>query len=342
MPLALFLLGTVTACGDEPTSNAVDASPDAPDDTAASPLIGSYEVSSITNDDDEGLFREETKWLQFNADNVFMGFWQKSKGYRGITRELFLATPTQVVINYAIYNYTLEGDRLVIENFDTRIEATRSTSSPSEDMWAPMMSITQQVMVDEPDAYDLEWDGGAFWYSTYEELRRVSFPTGEVLDTLPTNSARALGWDGTNLWVSYNGYDTLNRVDLDTGNRIFTSASVGAWPYSMAWDGSHFWVYSSSEQALVRYDPAANSAVETIPREDLGTTWLGGIAIWNGELWLSAEGGIHRCTLAPFAVVASYQVDGAYAEGLATDGTALYAFTRKLGVYSISRLAISP
>lgn len=164
-----------------------------------------------------------------------------------------------------------------------------------------------------PDSYSLACDGSNLWYGAWSsefdsgsdyDLYKMSSTTGVLsgLDVVqsPEFKAKALAWDGSNIW----GYDGVSnkiiKVDPNDGSIIkalqsgdfhsMTWANSYLWglesnkickidpsngnyncpitvsgqAYSLAWDGTYFWVSEVEQDELYKIDPSTGDVVEKV------------------------------------------------------------------------------
>ncbi len=109
-------------------------------------------------------------------------------------------------------------------------------------------------------------------------------------------------------WVG-NG-NTIEKIDPATGESIFQSIAIGENRFeAMAFDGTDLILASRDNQTrlteLFRY----NINLNTVEKIAAISSPVSDIAIVSGKLYLASDNNIHKCTLAPFHVEKSYEIE---------------------------------
>ena len=79
---------------------------------------------------------------------------------------------------------------------------------------------------------------------------------GFTLDSVPEINPLGLAFDGTNMWVTNHGGNSVTKIQVHgPGVNILGTYSVGVQPYGIAFDGTYMWV-ARSVPVPVRVDPS--------------------------------------------------------------------------------------
>jgi len=196
------------------------------------------------------------------------------------------------------------------------------------EVWVVPIQVLDEVSLGDQSivpATDLAFDGTYIWYgnaySARNQLVRYNFSSKSEVGSLPVSvSAWGLGWDGTNLWASSNGYDTVQKIDMTSGNTLTSSVAMGAWIPGIAWDGSRIWAVSGNEQTLYEYNPATNTVVTSTPIN----TYPGGLEWYGGSLYMTVGDTVQKMNTGTVMATKTYSLKGVQLTGITYDGTSWY------------------
>jgi YVTN family beta-propeller protein len=115
---------------------------------------------------------------------------------------------------------------------------------------------------------NLSFDGDRIWTANYADgtLTIISVTAG--VPNLPGTVVGGFAlpvdvlFDGQHVWMTDNGFDTLNRLNSD--GSIAQSVSVGVSPTYMAFDGANIWVPNQSSDSITVVQASTGKVVATI------------------------------------------------------------------------------
>jgi hypothetical protein len=284
------------------------------------PLIGKWEVQS-------GM--DNVKYLIFTADNHCIKLKQYLFEIKSKETWIFQATKGQIVINEnyynSLYNTRVSNDTLYLTNQDKEIIAVKNQDAPAPEDWTGSISVQKSYPTPVDVLTDIGFDGNSLWYGngySSHYLYKMNLANG-ALDSIPTTKyAWSVEFANPYLWVSSNGGSIIYSVDKNNGNDIANSTTLGPWIYGIAWDGQYFWCYSGNDRTLRKYDPVGDAVVSQV---ELGSTISAhGLAYTNGYLYIVVDGGLAKCSVAPFKAVNTYELKGYSLYGVAFDGTSFW------------------
>ncbi|HZS18529.1 MAG TPA: hypothetical protein VFA51_11420 [Candidatus Udaeobacter sp.] len=104
--------------------------------------------------------------------------------------------------------------------------------------------------------YSLMFDGTNIWVSTLEShVIKMRASDGVVLGDYSTTTGSSpclhLAFDGANVWVTNNYYNTVSKLRATDGELLGTF-SVGHYPIGVTFDGSSIWVTSSGDDYITK------------------------------------------------------------------------------------------
>ncbi len=171
---------------------------------------------------------------------------------------------------------------------------------------------------------------------TAEISYTVAAATG-VIRTIPVGSyPGGVSSDGTHVWVTNVGEDTVSEIEASSGNVIRT-IQVGGWPVAVSSDGTDVWV-ANEEQ------PEANGTVSEIEASSgnvIGTIRVGyqphGVSSDGTHVWVTnaTEFGASVSEIeAPGGNVIRTIPVGSYPVGVSSDGTHVWVTNYDAGTVS--------
>ena len=108
------------------------------------------------------------------------------------------------------------------------------------------------------------------------ECKKATFATGSN----PTGVA----FDGTALWVTNFGADTVSRINTTTGTR--TDFPTGANPREVAFDGANIWVVNRNGISVTMINPATGATIGTLATGNIPN----GLAFDGTSIWVANFG----------------------------------------------------
>lgn len=94
---------------------------------------------------------------------------------------------------------------------------------------------------------------------------------------------RGIAFDGTHVWTTNSGDDTVSRIDTATGSRD-DFPSGGTYPFGITFDGDHIWVANRDSDNVARIDVATGAAT---PFGLAGGAGPYGIAFDGNRIWVT-------------------------------------------------------
>lgn len=306
-------------------------------------IYGSWAVASVTGGDPndyEPVFGQNSRFLHVELDETFAVLDStQDHGFHTLRAGVATVMPGQVTLDAHAYNFSIQGDTLLLTRPDATITLQRDASAPETDEWvipAKVLEAPVTMPASVQDGTDLAFDGSGLWvgnayYGT--SLQQISFSTGLVTNRLKSPEyAWGMAWDGAHLWVSDDGYDRVFELS-STGTVLEQSPAMGAWLDGVAFDGTRIWAYSNNEQTLYGYVPGSGVLSDTIPLKD-AQVYNGGLEFKGGFLYLTSGQLIYKIAPSPFQVVATYHFPDLDMTGIASDGTDFFVMgNANLGDY---------
>jgi YVTN family beta-propeller protein len=145
------------------------------------------------------------------------------------------------------------------------LKSIEARSAIAADQLARLFEQTGTVSVGgEPSA--LAWDGTSLWVTNGgdDTVQQIDPEAGAVVATLPVGSCPvALAWDGVGLWVANLGEGAVQQIDPEAG-AVVATVDVDSGSIALAWDGANLWVASRSDNTVQQIDPEAGAVVATL------------------------------------------------------------------------------
>jgi DNA-binding beta-propeller fold protein YncE len=77
---------------------------------------------------------------------------------------------------------------------------------------------------------------------------------GVTLGTFSVGTSPAgIAFDGTNIWVTNRGSNTVSELRASDGTTLGTFSVVGALPVGIAFDGANFWVANNGSNFVSKF-----------------------------------------------------------------------------------------
>lgn len=273
------------------------------------------------------------KFVDFGSSKSLTAYYETPQGFRSLIISNFSPTADQLVANFmgayyptAVYNYSITAGVLTIvgDNGQTLLTATKSVSSEPATWVTSVTSSDKIENLFTSNTNGIGYDGSNLLFSDYSggKIIKVSLATRSVTDIINTvNSINTIEYDGTNYWVSRNGWDNLEKLS-STGLSLFSSTSMGSWLYGVGYvSPSSIICYSHNEDMLYNYNPSTDAVSNSKAVDGVN---LGDIAISNGKVYIIQHGGnlIYRLNATTFAVEKTYRVtDAVSVYGIASVGS---------------------
>lgn len=152
----------------------------------------------------------------------------------------------------------------------------------------PLAQITLGVYNVGTDPLLLVSDGSNMWVSNNgsNTVSKVQQSTGTVLSTVAVGShPEGVAFDGTNIWVANYGSNTVSVVNAATASVVATYAA-GLYPGALAYDGSHIWVVSFGTNTLTELNKSSGTVVNTYTFGS-ANIGLGGVLFDGTNIWVT-------------------------------------------------------
>lgn len=289
------------------------------DDGTGLAIYGLWQVTSSTQ-------LPNLKFIRFTNNKTMTAYSETPEGFRSMVITNFSPNEDQVIANFlggyyplTVYNYSIDAEQITLigENGQTFLVATRSSSAAPDSWTTDVTSVDkiENLFTDNSDG--IGYDGSNLLFSDYSngKIIKVSLATRSITGQINTvNSINTIEYDGTNYWVSRNGYDNLEKIN-PSGTSLLTTANMGSWLYGIGYVSPNSIIcYSNNEHTLYNYNPGSNTVDDSKLIEDI---YLGDIAVSNGKVYIILRNSnlIYRLNPTTFEVEKTYRV---------TDGTDLY------------------
>ena len=73
----------------------------------------------------------------------------------------------------------------------------------------------------------------------------------------------AAAFDGTHLWITNSGSDSVSKIDITT-NKVVATVRVGINPWDIVFDGTHLWVTNLVDNTVSKINAATHQVADTI------------------------------------------------------------------------------
>jgi len=166
--------------------------------------------------------------------------------------------------------------------------------------------------------------------------------TGNVLSSFnPTagvHNASDLAFDGTNLWLSYAGNNTIYEFDTSgTEQSNFSTPVLSTTPTGLTFDGTNLWLADRTADTIYELD-TAGTELSSFLTTAFGSASPVGLTFDGTNLWLADRGDnvIYKIDTSG-ALLATIPTPGSSARGLTWDGTSLWILDDGTGlVYELN------
>lgn len=279
-------------------------------DTAETPAIsGLWQITStqITN----------LAFVRFNGNKTVDIYSETAEGFRALLTNNYTPGTDQVIVNFreayfptAIYNYTVAGNVLTVkgDNGQTVLTATKSTAT-APDTWVTDVTSTDQINnLFTSNGEGIGFDGSNLLFVDYSDskIQKVSLATRTVTASINApGSLNTIEYDGTNYWISRNGYNWIEKLDLTAVN-LFTSSAIGPWIYGIGFvSPTSIVCYSGNDNTLYNFNPVTDAVTSSKLVEGVS---LRDMAISNGKVYIVANNFIYRLNATTFDVEKTYRL----------------------------------
>jgi YVTN family beta-propeller protein len=169
------------------------------------------------------------------------------------------------------------------------------------------------------------FDGTNIWVTNVGDntLSKIVVATGAVsTPTTGLNEPGGIAFDGTNLWVADYGNNTVSEVRPSDGAVLHTVFGFNQ-PLSVAFDGTKVWVTNRASNTVSRINPAGTPAIDAVVT--VGTEPYA-IAFDGTHLWVANRSSNTMSEVDPVsaATVGSPVTVGTQPDGVAFDGQNLW------------------
>ena len=189
-----------------------------------------------------------------------------------------------------------------------------------------VMQMTVGVTNVGTDPLAMVSDGTNMWVSNNgsNTVSKVQQSTGTVLATVTVGKQpEGLAYDGANIWVANYGSNTVSVINASSASVVATYAA-GSYPGALASDGTHIWVTSYGTNTLTELN-LSNGAVVNTYTFGSALFGLGAVLFDRTNIWVSVSStnSVEKILASTGAVEGSFSA-GPSPGALAFDGTNLW------------------
>lgn len=256
------------------------------------------------------------QYIRFNSSNNLSIYSQNALLFKYEVSTLFSPTETQIVADFtgsgaaAVYNYSVSGDTLSITgNNNLLLFKGLKSNSTTPDTWVTNVTSTDAINnLFTDNSRGIGYDGTNLLFADYNagNVVKVNLATHAMAGTVAvTTSLNTVEFDGSNYWVSSNGYDVINKYST-SGTLLSTSTSMGSWLYGIGYvSPTSIICYSNNEETLYNYNPTTNTITSSIAVDGL---YLRDIAVANGKVFIVGSNSIYRINASTLVAEKTYIV----------------------------------
>jgi hypothetical protein len=185
--------------------------------------------------------------------------------------------------------------------------------------------ILNYINLPSPDIGDITWDGSTLLCisrgGTIYSINRVN---GSVVRTIqsPIPSPSGLVYDGTGLWVSSPSHPEILKINIVSGEVIKRTGVQRLEITSLSWDGENLLGYDRVTKRIYKINRETGEVISSIKIPGFS---LGGIVVFNGNMWISDPNSalIYKMNLEG-KLLSTYSSPGQNPMGLTYDGEYLW------------------
>lgn len=114
--------------------------------------------------------------------------------------------------------------------------------------------------------YGVAFDGSSLWVSNAgnNTVSKIRASDGTILGTFPVGSnPRLVEFDGANIWVANFGSNTVTKLSASDGT-VLATITVGNNPWGLAFDGTNIWVACYGSDAVYKLRPSNGTILGTV------------------------------------------------------------------------------
>jgi hypothetical protein len=306
---AFIGLLAINSCTKE-TTNTIEYNPE----------IGLYGIWKVDTSQTPGL-----KFINLSTDNVLISYLNLDGFKTTNPSSTFIPYEKQVIADFTsngiltAYNYLVSGDTLTIfKGNELFVSAILTDASPIIN-WT--ISINPSTISNSKLPKNLGngigYNGTYLMIPFYQDggIGLYDPDSEKFMDTIPTNtSVTGVEYDGTDYWISRNGWDVIRKINPANGSEVFTSTTMGAWIYGIASISSTQMVcYANNTRTIYMYNPTADLIAFTRDMNGL-SIYLSDLTFYNGKIYAIRNGSnqIFRLNTAGFASEVTYMINGDY------------------------------
>jgi hypothetical protein len=218
-----------------------------------------------------------------------------------------------------VWNLSEQNITLVMENgqkIPTALEFAHMQNNQSDISKSPDVNNGADVLLNWTNEKSLD---------TQSHLRgeRV-FALGDVIKSFASPGTQPAGivWDGSHLWVTERGTNSIHQIDSTNGAIISTIPNPNTTIVGLTFDGTHLWS-TGYDNLINRINPVTGAVVQTL---NSPTTNTNGLAFDGTDLWVSAftESNIYRIDASTGAVLGTIPAPNTNSRGMVFDGENLW------------------
>ena len=178
----------------------------------------------------------------------------------------------------------------------------------------------------------LAFDGTSIWVSNYgsNSVSKVNPSTNAVVATVPVGSAPdGMAFDGTSIWVANGSSGIVSKVNPST-NAVVATVTVGSGPFGVAFDGTSIWVANVFSGTVSKVNPSTNAVVATVT---VGSTPYG-LAFDGTSIWVANRNSDTVSKINPKTDAVTDTVNVGRPFGVVFDGTSVWVSSTLGGTVS--------
>ncbi len=292
------------------------------------PNIGIYGVWQVVFTGNDNI--KDYQYLNFSNKKSLTMYLKNSYGFKSSFTTNFAPSSDQFladIYNWGstqVINYYMKGDTLMMENGGLVIAKSIKSSESAVAGWAEEVTETDIIfgLYNNRDQ-GIGFDGTNILLPDYGNTKvtkinlSTRLPNGSI-DVNGTSYPYTAEFDGTDLWVSNNGWDMINKHPI-AGGSITGTITVGAWVYGLAYDpaSTNILAYSGSDDSLYVCNKNTNTVIST---RAIGYGFRD-MAWSNGKLFITRESYIYRINMTGFVIEKTYKLkSNASINGIAAVG----------------------
>lgn len=278
---------------------------------------------------------KDFKFIDFSSKKVMHAYLQSALGFKSDFEEGFVPTEDAAIVDLynsdqtKVVSYSISNDTLILTVGG--VEVARSVKASSSDVagWVDVVAYTETITgLFTNRNYGIGFDGVNLLIPDYNNkvITKLNLSTRLPAGDIPATGSYpyTVEFDGSDLWVSSNGFAVINKHPL-AGGSYTASITTGAWIYGIAYDpgNSVIIAYSGNEDTLYFCNKGTNKVIST---KYIGPGFKD-LAWSNGKLFLTYGSIIYRFNTSTMSVEKAYKIkSGELIQGIAAVGNDFWVY----------------